>query len=53
MNGRKATGIWTFQGREHELNIDTTDDKLTVEVQDLDTADQWRATFMAKRECAL
>ena len=49
MNGRKATGVWSFHGKEHEINLDTNDDKVTIEVQDIETADQWRASFLSKR----
>ncbi len=48
MECKKATGIWSFQGKEYEINLDISNDKLTVEVQDTETADQWRASFLSK-----
>ncbi len=49
MNCRKATGVWNFHGREHEVNLDTNEEKVTIEVQDVETADQWRSSFLPKR----
>ena len=45
------SAIYEFRGQEYAVNVNVdSEDKMAVEVEDLENADQWRATFDAACE---
>ena len=47
----RASAPWSFRDKEYEVSLDLREEKLLVEVEDVETADQWRGSFDSRRKC--
>lgn len=44
-----VTAVWEFRDAEYEVSASKSGESLTVQVEEMHTADQWRGQFEAKR----